>query len=63
VTHTEAGPVLSVGNDQYLASEEPDASPPLQRRVRWIRRADPVRVMDDPDVLLRLRDGLLELDT
>lgn len=63
VTHTEAGPVLSVGNDQYLASEEPDAPSPLPRRVRRTRRSLPVRVMADPDVLLRLRDGLLELDT
>lgn len=63
VTHTDAGPVLSVGNDQYLAREEqPGALPPLPRRVRRTRKAQSACVMDDPGVLLRVRDGLLGLD-
>lgn len=40
VTQTDAGPVLSVGNDRYLAREdEPGALPPLPRRVRRTGRA------------------------
>ncbi len=37
------------------------AAPQLPRRTRRARRPQPVEVMDDPEVLLRLRDGLREL--
>lgn len=63
VIATDLGPVLVVGSDRYSAYEEgPEVLPPLPRRVRQSQKARPARVMRDPNVLRRTRDGLLKLD-